>query len=151
MNGRISFSMIPVVAVGAFSALAADAYDDIVDGAKMLTNPEVIEGGEVTAAFETSIGIPVLETYLYPNHPNPFNPTATIGFAVASETQGTLAVYDVSEKHVRTPVDRTVGPGMHEKRRDGIDSAGNRVTTGVYFLRLQSGNLAQTRTMVLIK
>jgi hypothetical protein len=88
---------------------------------------------------------------LHQNHPNPFNPTTRIGYEVASRVRVTLGVYDVRGALVKTLVDEDRGPGSYTAEWNGTDFAGERVSTGVYFYRLNAGQFAQTRKMVLLK
>jgi hypothetical protein len=83
--------------------------------------------------------------------PNPFNPTTTIQFDLASQTQVSLRIYDVSGRLVKTLIHKVMPQARHRITWDGDDNHGNRVATGVYFLRLSAGDAVQTRKMVLIK
>jgi flagellar hook assembly protein FlgD len=85
------------------------------------------------------------------NHPNPFNPTTTIGFSLPEATQVELDIYDVSGRRVRTLVD-----GRREAKRyavewDGRDDGGTRVASGIYFYRIVAGRHVETKKMVLLK
>ena len=87
-----------------------------------------------------------------PSHPNPFNPTTSIEYAVGERGFVTLRIYDVSGRVVRTLVSDTREPGkVHVAVWDGRDGRGRSVSSGVYFYRLETRNLVQTRKMVLLK
>jgi len=102
---------------------------------------------------------------LFQNYPNPFNPVTTIEFEVPgisrpgaigiSRASGlvpvTVAVYDIRGALVRTLVSGMMAPGRHRAVWDGTNTAGIRVSTGVYFYRMQTKELAQTKKMVLIR
>jgi len=83
---------------------------------------------------------------LYPNYPNPFNPSTNIRFDVARRQWTTLRVYDVLGRDVTTLVDGIRDPGTYTVRFD----AGN-LASGIYFYRLQSGDFAQSRRLVVLK
>lgn len=85
------------------------------------------------------------------NHPNPFNPSTVIEYAVPKQARVTIAVYDVLGRWVRTLVDEEQPAGWHQVVWDGADQAGSGVSTGMYFYRLQAEGFTQTRKMVLMK
>lgn len=88
---------------------------------------------------------------LDPNFPNPFNPSTSIRFEVASPGPVTLRVYDVAGRLVRTLVDRSLPAGRHEARWDGTNADGLPAASGVYFCRLETTASAGTRRMVLLR
>jgi hypothetical protein len=90
-------------------------------------------------------GMPLVSR-LYQNYPNPFNPFTTIKFSLSKDSKVSLKVYDVAGRVVRTVIDREMSAGVYE-----IPLQANGLTSGVYFLRLRSGNLVQTRKMVLLR
>ncbi len=87
------------------------------------------------------------------NFPNPFNPVTTIRYTVggasgsASGTRNTrLVVYDLLGREVAMPVNESKPPGTYLVEFDAT-----RLTSGVYFYRLQSGDRVQVRTMFVIR
>jgi hypothetical protein len=89
---------------------------------------------------------------LFPVHPNPFNPAATIRYSVPAATRVRLAVYDVRGRLLRVLTDGMVTAGTHESVWRGEDVRGTRVASGVYLVRLESEHApAQTEKMVLLK
>ena len=95
---------------------------------------------------------PVPRDYLEQNHPNPFNPTTTIRYALSAAGRVSLRIYDVTGAVTRTLVDdahAAAGPG--EATWNGRDDRGEPVASGVYFYRLESPNLKTTKKMVLLK
>jgi hypothetical protein len=91
-------------------------------------------------------------TVLHPNVPNPFNPVTTIAFDLAGSGHVSLRVYDVAGRLVRTLLAAKLAAGHgHAARWDGLDDAGNHVSSGVYFYRLVTAQFDQTRKMVLMK
>ena len=89
---------------------------------------------------------------LYPNVPNPFNPTTMIRYDLLLASRVSLRVYDVSGRLVRVLRDgNTESAGQHEAKWDGRDGTGRVAPSGVYFYRLETGNYAETRKMVMLK
>jgi len=85
------------------------------------------------------------------NYPNPFNPTTSISFSLAENAQVRLTVYNLLGQNVATLVDGRLEAGSHTVEWDATDNAGHRVSSGVYFYRLESANYTSTRKMLLLK
>ena len=83
------------------------------------------------------------------NFPNPFNPATTLRFSLAESRHTTMRIYDVRGRLVRTLVDGTLEVGEHDLRWDGRNNAGLRQASGVYFVRLVSGDFVEQRKMVM--
>ena len=85
------------------------------------------------------------------NFPNPFNPSTTINFSLPGVTPVDLRVYDALGRHIVTLVDESLAGGRHEAAWNGTNTAGEPVTSGVYFYRLRAGERLLTRRMLLLK
>ncbi|HEU4930300.1 MAG TPA: FlgD immunoglobulin-like domain containing protein, partial [Candidatus Krumholzibacteria bacterium] len=85
------------------------------------------------------------------NHPNPFNPTTTIGYSIAKDNEVSLTIYDVAGRTVRTLVKERQKADVYKVVWDGSNDAGTRVASGVYFYKLVAGSFVQTKKMVLLK
>ncbi len=84
--------------------------------------------------------------YLYQNYPNPFNPLTNISFQVSSTSYVILKIYDELGKEVTTLVDKMLQPGKYE-----INFDASKLSTGVYFCRMQADNFIDVKKMILIK
>jgi hypothetical protein len=84
---------------------------------------------------------------LMQNYPNPFNPSTNIQFVLNQPGKVTLKVYDVLGKEIASLVDGQRNAGVHTVRFD----ASNNLSSGIYFYRLEAGDLAITRKLMLIK
>lgn len=84
------------------------------------------------------------------NHPEPFGPATTIGFALERAASGELAVFDLSGRRVRLLASGWLEAGPHLLRWDGTDDQGRRMAPGVYFYRLTAGRFSGTRPMVML-
>jgi hypothetical protein len=94
---------------------------------------------------------PALRTQLLQNHPNPFNPSTDIEFTMERAGPARVTVYDVDGKLVRMLFDGPAVLGSNHAVWDGRDTKGNVVGSGVYFYRLQAGDVVETRKMMLLK
>lgn len=83
--------------------------------------------------------------------PNPFNPTTEVRYALAAAGQARLAVYDVAGRCVVTLMSGHQEAGQHSARWDGRDAAGQPVSSGVYFARLETVDGTDTSKLTLLK
>ncbi len=80
------------------------------------------------------------------NYPNPFNPTTIIEYSIPKAEKVTLKIYDVLGREIRTLVNNEQIQGKYSVEFN----AGN-LASGVYFYRLEAGNFAQTKKLILLK
>jgi hypothetical protein len=85
-------------------------------------------------------------TELLPNYPNPFNPSTTIQYTLERETHVRVTVYNALGRRVATLVDQHQEPGFQEV----LFNAQN-LSSGIYFYRIQTERITETRSMALIK
>ena len=88
----------------------------------------------------------VISYELYQNFPNPFNPKTTIKYQIPKLSFVTLKVYNVLGKEIATLVSDEKPAGSYE-----IEFFANRLTSGIYFYKLQSGSFVETKKMTLMK
>ncbi len=88
---------------------------------------------------------------LDPCHPNPFNPRTTLSYRVSESGPASLRIYSVSGRVVRSLVDGVVEAGEHSLVWDGKNDAGDAVASGIYYLRLETRDFMQVRTMTLVR
>ena len=93
------------------------------------------------------------EFELYPNFPNPFNPSTTIRFAVtgSSPQRVQLHIFDLAGHKIATLVDANFAPGIYKVNWNARDITGSPLPSGVYLYQLKSGPLVKTRKMILMK
>lgn len=87
-----------------------------------------------------------VEFHLYQNSPNPFNPSTTIRYGLPSRSHVTLTVFNGLGQQVATLVQEEQEARYHEVKFDARNLA-----SGVYFYRLQAGDVVQTKKLVLVK
>ena len=88
---------------------------------------------------------------LLQNYPNPFNPETTISFNAKAAGTAKLSILNMRGQVVRTLLNERVPAGMNSLVWNGLDNNGQKVSSGLYFYRLDLGNSTQTRKMLLIK
>jgi hypothetical protein len=98
------------------------------------------------------IGINIISTSIpesftvYPNYPNPFNPSTKIKFSIPAKSNVTLIIYDISGKVVEKLVDNQLAAGTYE----AVWTAGNSAS-GIYFGVINADNYKVIVKMSLIK
>ncbi len=100
------------------------------------------------AAQDTDLPAQVV---LVGNHPNPFNPSTVIRFALPAAEDVDLAVFDLAGRRVRTLVQQTMPAGRHEIVWRGCDDADRPLASGVYVTRLAAGTERRVTKMTLLK
>jgi hypothetical protein len=89
---------------------------------------------------------------LYPNYPNPFNPTTTIVVDLEEFTdEALIEVYDITGRLVKTLYNGPINQYRIMVEWDGTNNAGNTLSTGMYFYRYRSANRDIMRKMILMK
>ncbi|HEY9165992.1 MAG TPA: T9SS type A sorting domain-containing protein [Candidatus Kryptonia bacterium] len=83
---------------------------------------------------------------LYPNYPNPFNPSTMISYDIPANNFVTLKIYDILGREVQTLVNQKQIAGKYGVRFDA-----SRLASGIYFYRMVAGSYVSTRKMILIK
>ncbi|MEC8931019.1 MAG: PQQ-dependent sugar dehydrogenase [Candidatus Latescibacterota bacterium] len=85
------------------------------------------------------------------SYPNPFNSETVIEYAVPSAERVRLRIYNLSGQVVTDLVDDAHVAGKYRAHWDARDGAGRAVASGVYLYRLQTGDLVQSRKLVLVR
>lgn len=88
---------------------------------------------------------------LFQNHPNPFNPETEISYNLPNDAYVNLTILNILGQKVKTLVDEFQQAGHKTAHWDGKDDEGNKVSSGIYFYRIQAGDYSQTKKMVLTK
>ena len=104
------------------------------------TGVEDLDKERIPAAYE-----------LYNAYPNPFNPSTTISYTIPRSNNVNIAVYNIMGQKIRTLVDNRTSAGTHTLMWDGLDDAGRNVSTGIYFIKINSSHFNSTKKVTLIK
>jgi hypothetical protein len=79
-------------------------------------------------------------------YPNPFNSSTTIRFTLPESQNMKLSIYDLLGRQVETLVDEEMQAGRHQVVWDASE-----YSSGVYFYRIEAGDFAETKKMILLK
>lgn len=85
------------------------------------------------------------------NYPNPFNPSTTILYSLATRSHVTITIYNVLGQEVNVIVDGVKSAGEYRASWDGADFGGRGVASGIYFYRLSAADHTETAKMVLLR
>jgi len=80
------------------------------------------------------------------NYPNPFNPVTRISYTIPENNLVTIKVYDNLGREISTLVNEIKQAGDYS-----VDFNGSSLSSGVYFYKINTGKLATTRQMLLVK
>lgn len=84
-------------------------------------------------------------------HPNPFNPTTTISFALREAALIELAIYGIDGRRVASLINARMDAGRHEWVWSGIADSGRSAPSGIYFAHLRIGEETFGTKLVLLK
>jgi len=90
-------------------------------------------------------------TVLKSNYPNPFNPSTTIAFDMASAGHVSIEIYNVKGQRVRSLVNGPRDAGRYNVVWNGDDESGRNVGSGVYFYRMTTPEYSSVKKMLLMK
>ena len=79
-------------------------------------------------------------------YPNPFNPITTISFTIPEFGLTTITAYDITGRKLETLTNTSFNPGNYS-----IDWNASSYPSGVYLIRMDSGEFTQTQKVVLVK
>ena len=79
-------------------------------------------------------------------YPNPFNPATNIQFSISDNAKVLLEVYDISGSKINTLIDSNIEKGYHSVIWDATYRS-----SGVYFVKMVSGDYINTQKLMLIK
>jgi hypothetical protein len=126
------------------------AYNQFV-GTVYFDDLNIRVAGTTLSVAPGSEGLP--KTFeLTNNYPNPFNPSTTIQFGLPRNADVALVIYNVLGQRIRTLVDHEQrSAGRYSVVWDGRDEGGNSVGSGMYFYRLETGQVALVKKMLMLK
>ena len=91
------------------------------------------------------------QVMLYPNTPNPFNPSTRIHYSLDRAGLVWLSIYSLSGQKIRNLVNQQQNAGFYQISWDGLNEAGVGVASGVYIARLHSGNTVAAQKLLLLR
>jgi hypothetical protein len=117
-----------------FWAVAIDEHMNAADASEYTVMYEDVQTA-LPASFE-----------LAQNHPNPFNPTTSIAYALPQAADVSLKVFNMTGAEVATLVQGAQAAGNYTVNFDASSLA-----SGVYVYRIEAGSFTDVKKMVLVK
>ena len=125
------------------------------DGIDELFNIEEIQFNgivyELTELLSSSKNLIPDQFAFYQPFPNPFNPKTTITFDLPEEMEVNLNVFDINGRLVQTLNRSKLRAGNYSFDWEGTDQFGMKVTSGVYFIRIDAGSFKSIKKTLLVK
>jgi len=129
-----------------FTANVSGSISDMIHLTSRVTDAEAYtHEGEILDVKLTRDGI-APEFALYQNNPNPWNGQTLIGFDLPADAAVTFTVFDATGKVVKT-IEGEFKAGYNSITLNARDLS----SAGVMYYRLESGEYAASKKMVLIK
>lgn len=85
------------------------------------------------------------------NYPNPFNPKTVIRYKISQKTAVTLKIFNITGQEIYAFNEGEREAGTYSVLWNGYEQSGVPAAGGIYYYRLQAGNVAQTGKMTLLK
>jgi hypothetical protein len=85
------------------------------------------------------------------NYPNPFNPTTHFVVDVPKVSDVSVVVYDLLGQKIMTLLSGQLSANSYNVTWNGTDEHGSIVPSGVYFVRMASGDFSAVQKMMLMK
>lgn len=108
-------------------------YDIYFDGEQLVSDVNDLPGTVDSYSLEQ-------------NYPNPFNPTTKIRFTIPEQTNVTLKIFNSIGQEVASLLNGQMAAGNHS-----VDFNASKLSSGVYFYRIDSPSFTSTKKMILIK
>ena len=103
-------------------------------------------GEEILTGIESISSAAPKKFFVEQNYPNPFNPTTNIVFGIPQASEVTVKIYNAIGQEVITLFDGYKPAGSYELTFNAFH-----LTSGVYFYKLEAGNINYTRKMLFVK
>jgi hypothetical protein len=155
-NGE--YTDIPVMGIDSDSNERTSDYcadgDKITFKVLVASSDELVEMDADIELIWTNMGMPIvnltdalpLEVSLDNAYPNPFNPTTTLNYAVPSDMNVTLAIYDMRGRLVDELVNNMHARGIHQ-----VVWNADQYASGVYMVNMTAGDYSTIQKVMLIK
>jgi hypothetical protein len=159
---------VPIIDVGQDIIVSAslEASGELSEQAAMdgyTPGSKSVWGSDTAEPFRYSVVDPVTSVatnpvvtipetaFLDQNFPNPFNPETEIRFRLSEAQQISLNVFNITGQKVATLVNGYTAAGVHRLQWQPLDSRGNVLPGGIYFLTLTGNSGRQVRSMLFLK
>jgi hypothetical protein len=123
---------------GPYSQVGLDGIDVLPESLTASVNLE--PDGDIPTSFG-----------LARNYPNPFSSVTTIRYNLPVACHVNLEIFNILGQHVVTLVDERQDAGYRGVRWDLRGTRGSKISSGIYFYRLEAGDFVKTEKMLLLR
>lgn len=132
--------------------IVADSVNDVYLGGYMTNTSDSLDifvskyyRGDLIEVRNISAAVPK-NFMLYQNYPNPFNPSTTIKFDIKQWGTARIVIYDLLGRLADVIVNENLRPGTYE-----VTYSPSKLSSGIYFYELASGDYKEIRKMIFVK
>ncbi len=128
------------------------AVDDVGNAVEYQSAPAFGTGDYITGIDEgiAEQDAPKVDRFTG-NYPNPFNPETNIMFSLSGVRHVKIDIYNIKGQKVTRLLDDKLPAGAHKITWEGLNEEKKPVSSGVYFIRLQTGQIDTVRKALLLK
>ncbi|PJA97772.1 MAG: hypothetical protein CO128_10780 [Ignavibacteriales bacterium CG_4_9_14_3_um_filter_30_11] len=83
---------------------------------------------------------------VYPNYPNPFNPSTVISFAIPKSEHVVITIFNPLGQLIKEIVNRIYSPGIHK-----VEFNASELPSGIYYYIIKTGSNLDVKQMILLK
>jgi hypothetical protein len=114
---------------------------------------DVSVSGAVQRYASLSIAVSALpgETEMDKAYPNPFNPATYIAYRLSEDGDVRIAVFDAMGRRIRTLHEGRQSAGSYQVYWNGMDEDGRSVSSGMYLIRMQAGEILKVQKVMLAR
>ncbi len=131
----------------------------VYQGNEILTfNPDEVMGSPLEPMLLSRVPLGIGDIGYIPdvysleqNFPNPFNPFTKIGFGIPEDARVSVKIYNLRGQEVKTLVDDDLHAGYRFVVWNSTGNQGSRMTSGVYFVVMETSEFREVRKMLLLK
>ena len=88
---------------------------------------------------------------IFQNYPNPFNPETIIRFNTINSENINISIYNLNGSLIRELLSKSLQPGSHSVKWNGLDKNNVRASSGIYVCRIVSEANISSLKMILAK
>ena len=92
-----------------------------------------------------------LEFKISSPYPNPFNPSIKINYELIEVSNLNISVFNIYGKKIFNYDNLSITPGKYEFNWNGVDTYGNKISSGVYLIRFNINDKIFNQKVSLIK
>ncbi|MDD3050803.1 MAG: carboxypeptidase regulatory-like domain-containing protein [Candidatus Cloacimonetes bacterium] len=84
-------------------------------------------------------------------YPNPFNPQTTISFSLEKNSFITISIFNNKGQLVRELISEDFRAGTHTIVWNGLNSYGEKISSGIYFIRMNTPDFSKIHKTIMLK